>query len=68
MTLEVNTANRAVAAEEAIDAYTNMLSSLEPLTEPWKNVDLTFELNSTASNPQQLLTGSNWSWLKQEAL
>jgi len=62
MTLEVNVTNRAAAAEEALDMYTNMLSSLElfpPLPEPWQDVDLTLELNSASSNPQQLLTGSD---------
>ena len=62
MTLEVNVTNRAAAAEEALDMYTNMLSSLElfpPLPEPWQDVDLTLELNSASSNPQQLLAGSD---------
>lgn len=62
MTLEVNVTNRAAAAEEAIDAYTNMLSSLElfpPLPEPWQDVDLTLELNSGSSSLQQLLVGSD---------
>ena len=62
MTLEVNVTNRAAAAEEALDIYTNMLSSLElfpPLPEPWQDVDLTLELNSASSDPQQLLTGSD---------
>ena len=62
MTLEVNVTNRAAAAEEALDTYTSMLSSLElfpPLPEPWQDVDLTLELNSASSDPQQLLTGSD---------
>ena len=62
MTLEVNVTNRAAAAEETLDIYTNMLSSLElfpPLPEPWQDVELTLELNSASSNPQQLLTGSD---------
>ena len=62
MTLEVNVTNRAAAAEEALDMYTNMLSSLElfpPLPDPWQDVDLTLELNSASSNPHQLLTGSD---------
>jgi kinetochore protein NDC80 len=62
MTLEVNVTNRAAAAEEALDIYTNMLSSLElfpPLPEPWQDIDLTLELNSASSDPQQLLTGSD---------
>lgn len=62
MTLEVSVTNRAAAAEEALDTYTSMLSSLElfpPLPEPWQDVDLTLELNSASSDPQQLLTGSD---------
>ena len=62
MTLEVNVTNRAAATEEALDTYTNLLSSLElfpPLPEPWQDVDLTLELNSASSNPQQLLAGSD---------
>ncbi|TFK26419.1 hypothetical protein FA15DRAFT_654414 [Coprinopsis marcescibilis] len=62
MTLEVSVTNRVAAAEEAIDVYTNLLSSLDlfpPLPEPWQDIDLTLELNSAVSNPQQLLVGSD---------
>ncbi|PPQ65102.1 hypothetical protein CVT24_003063 [Panaeolus cyanescens] len=62
MNLEVNVTNRAAAAEEALDTYTNMLSDLELFPsppEPWQDIDLTLELNTAASNPQQLLTGSD---------
>ncbi|KAG6891035.1 hypothetical protein C0992_010697 [Termitomyces sp. T32_za158] len=62
MTLEVAVTNRAEAAEEALDAYTNLLSSLElfpPLPAPFQDVDLTLELNTAASNPQSLLLGSD---------
>ncbi|KAG6889725.1 hypothetical protein C0995_015023 [Termitomyces sp. Mi166 len=62
MNLEVNVTNRAEAAEEALDAYTNMLSSLElfpPLPPPFQDVDLTLELNTAASNPQLLLSGAD---------
>ncbi|KAJ7285626.1 HEC/Ndc80p family-domain-containing protein [Mycena rebaudengoi] len=62
MTLEVNVTNRAAAAEEAIDTYTNLLSSLElfpPLPAPLQDVDLTLDLNTAASNPQHLLTGAD---------
>ncbi|KAF8969804.1 HEC/Ndc80p family-domain-containing protein [Flammula alnicola] len=60
MTLEVKVTNRAAAVEEALDTYTNMLSALELFPnppEPWQDVDLTLELNSASSNPQQLLIG-----------
>lgn len=61
MTLEVNVTNRAAASEEAIDAYTNLLSSLDlfpPLPPPMSDIDLTLELN-TAAPPQQLLVGAD---------
>lgn len=60
MTLEVKVANRTAAVEEALDAYSNMLSALDIYPnppEPWQDVDLTLELNSASSNPQQLLMG-----------
>ncbi|KAG6829987.1 hypothetical protein H0H87_009594 [Tephrocybe sp. NHM501043] len=62
MTLEVNVTNRAEAAEEALDAYTNLLSSLElfpPLPPPFEDVDLTLELNTASANPQLLLSGAD---------
>jgi hypothetical protein len=62
MTLEVNVTNRASAAEEALEAYNNLLTSLElfpPLPPPLRDVDLTLELNTAASNPQQLLSGAD---------
>ncbi|PPQ64676.1 hypothetical protein CVT26_002766 [Gymnopilus dilepis] len=58
--LEIKVTNRAAAVEEALDTYTNMLSSLELFPtppEPWQDVDLTLELNSASANPQQLLLG-----------
>jgi kinetochore protein NDC80 len=62
MALEVNVTHRAEAAEEALDAYTNLLSSLElipPLPAPFQDVDLRLELNTAASNPQLLLSGAD---------
>jgi len=62
MALEVNVTHRAEATEEALDAYTHLLSSLElfpPLPPPLENVDLTLELNTAASNPQLLLSGAD---------
>ncbi|KAJ7694146.1 HEC/Ndc80p family-domain-containing protein [Mycena rosella] len=62
MTLEVNVTNRAAAAEEAIDVYTNLLNSLglfPPLAPPLQDVDLTLELNTASSNPQTLLSGAD---------
>ncbi|KAG5728370.1 putative kinetochore protein NDC80 [Termitomyces sp. T112] len=61
MTLEVTVTNRAEAAEEALDAYTNLLSSLEllPPLPPFQDVDLTLELNTATSNPQLLLLGAD---------
>ncbi|KAG6813606.1 hypothetical protein H0H92_009223 [Tricholoma furcatifolium] len=62
MMLEVNVTNRAEAAEEALDSYANMLSSLDllpPLPHPFEDIDLRLELNSAASNPQLLLSGAD---------
>lgn len=62
LTLEVTFANRAEAAEEALDAYTNLLSSLElfpPLPAPFQDADLTLELNTAATNPQSFLAGAD---------
>ncbi|TFY81964.1 hypothetical protein EWM64_g2047 [Hericium alpestre] len=62
MSLEVTVTNRGAAAEEALDAYTNLLSSLglfPPLPPPFHEVDLTLELNTAASNPQQLVSGAD---------
>ena len=62
MNLEVSVTNRVGAAEEALDLYTNLLSTLDlfpPLPEPWDSVELTLELNSAVSNPQQLLVGAD---------
>ncbi|KAF8892608.1 HEC/Ndc80p family-domain-containing protein [Infundibulicybe gibba] len=62
MAAEVSVTKRAAAAEETVDAYNNLLSSLElfpPLPPPWEDVDLTLELNTAASNPQLLLSGSD---------
>ncbi len=61
LNLEVNVTNRAAATEEALDAYVNLLSSLEllpPLPPPFEGVDLMLELNTAASNPTQLLKGA----------
>ena len=62
LALEVNVANRVTAVEEALDMYTGMLTTLglyPTPPEPWQDVDLTLELNSASSNPQQLLAGSD---------
>lgn len=62
MSLEVNVTNRAAAAEEALDSYTNLLSKLElfpPLPVPLHDIDLTLEINTGASNHLQLLNGAD---------
>lgn len=62
LSLEVNVANRITAVEEALDLYTGMLTMLGLYPnppEPWQDVDLSLELNSGSSNPQQLLSGSD---------
>jgi kinetochore protein NDC80 len=60
LSLEINVTNRAAAVEEALDTYTNLLSGLglyPTPPEPWQDIDLSLELNSASSNPQQLLFG-----------
>lgn len=62
MSLEVVMTNRGAAAEEALDLYTNLLSSLglfPPIPPPFQDIDLTLQLNIAISNPQQLLMGSD---------
>jgi len=60
LSLEVDVTNRAAAAEEALDTYANLLSGLglyPTPPEPWQDIDLSLELNTASSNPQQLLFG-----------
>ena len=62
MSLEIGVTHRAEAAEEALDAYNNLLTSLElfpPLPAPFEDINLTLELNTAASTPQQLLLGAD---------
>lgn len=62
MSFEVVMTNRGAAAEEALDLYTNLLSSLglfPPISPPFQDIDLTLQLNIAISNPQQILTGSD---------
>jgi kinetochore protein NDC80 len=62
LNLEVTLANRVTTVEEALDTYTGMLTTLglyPTPPEPWQDVDLTLELNSASSNPQQLLIGAD---------
>lgn len=59
--LEVSMTKRVADAEEAVDTYTNMLSALNlfpPLPSPLEGVDLTLQLNTAVSNPQEMLYGS----------
>jgi kinetochore protein NDC80 len=60
LSLEVAVANRGAAAEEAVDAYTRLLSNLglfPPLPPPFQDTDLQVELNTAASQPEYLLKG-----------
>jgi kinetochore protein NDC80 len=62
LNLEVTLANRVTTVEEALDTYTGMLTTLglyPTPPEPWQDIDLTLELNSASSNPQQLLIGTD---------
>jgi kinetochore protein NDC80 len=60
LSLEVSVANRGAAAEEAVDVYTRLLSSLglfPPLPPPFQDIDLQVELNTAASHTEYLLKG-----------
>jgi len=60
LSLEVAVANRGAAAEEAVDAYTRLLSNLglfPPLPPPFQDIDLQVELNTAASQTENLLKG-----------
>ncbi|RPD65917.1 hypothetical protein L226DRAFT_183236 [Lentinus tigrinus ALCF2SS1-7] len=60
--LEVSLTRKVSDAEEALDQYTSLLSTLElfpPLPPPLEDVDLTIDLHSAAANPQGLLTGAD---------
>ncbi|KAI8998832.1 HEC/Ndc80p family-domain-containing protein [Trametes punicea] len=60
--LEVSLTRKVSDAEEALDQYTSLLSSLglfPPLPPPLEDVDLTIDLHSAASSPQGLLTGAD---------
>ncbi|KIY51118.1 hypothetical protein FISHEDRAFT_64619 [Fistulina hepatica ATCC 64428] len=62
MSLEVNVANRAEAADETVDSHNNLLASLElvpPLPDPWQDLDPTLELNTATPNPSELLRGED---------
>jgi len=62
LNLEVTLANRVTTVEEALDTYTGMLTTLglyPTPPEPWQDIDLTLDLNSASSNPQQLLVGTD---------
>ncbi|KAI0807228.1 HEC/Ndc80p family-domain-containing protein [Fomes fomentarius] len=60
--LEVSLTRKVSDAEEALDQYTSLLSSLElfpPLPPPLEDIDLTIDLHSASANPQGLLSGAD---------
>ncbi|KAI0781147.1 HEC/Ndc80p family-domain-containing protein [Trametes elegans] len=60
--LEVSLTRKVSDAEEALDQYTSLLSTLglfPPLPPPLEDIDLTIDLHSAAGNPQDLLTGAD---------
>jgi kinetochore protein NDC80 len=60
LSLEVSVANRGAAAEESVDVYTRLLSNLglfPPLPPPFQDIDLQVELNTAASQTEDLLKG-----------
>ncbi|KAH9901177.1 HEC/Ndc80p family-domain-containing protein [Cubamyces lactineus] len=60
--LEVSLTRKVSDAEEALDQYTSLLSTLglfPPLPPPLEDIDLTIDLHSAAANPQGLLSGAD---------
>ncbi|PIL23804.1 hypothetical protein GSI_13555 [Ganoderma sinense ZZ0214-1] len=60
--LEVSLTRKVSDAEEALDQYTSLLSTLglfPPMAPPLEDVDLTIDLHSAAANPSGLLTGAD---------
>lgn len=60
--LEVSLTKKVEDADDAVDTYTNLLSELNlfpPLPPPLPNINLSLRLNSAASNPQEMLLGSD---------
>lgn len=58
--LEVSLGKKTADAEEAIDSYNGLLTTLglfPPLPPPLENVNLALRMNSAASDLRQLLTG-----------
>ncbi|KZT11476.1 uncharacterized protein LAESUDRAFT_272490 [Laetiporus sulphureus 93-53] len=60
--LEVSLTRKVSDTEEALDAYSNLLSNLglfPPLPPPLQDMDLNLDLNPAASNPLNLLSGAD---------
>ncbi|CAL1704145.1 unnamed protein product [Somion occarium] len=60
--LEVSLTRKVEDADDAVDTYNNLLSALNlfpPLPPPLPDINLTLKLNSAASNPQEMLVGSD---------
>ena len=60
--LEVSLTRKVSDAEEALDQYLSLLSSLElfpPLPPPLEDVDLTINLHTASATPQGLLSGAD---------
>ncbi|KAH8107205.1 HEC/Ndc80p family-domain-containing protein [Cristinia sonorae] len=58
--LEVSLTKKVADAEDAVDAYTNLLATLglfPPLPPPLQDVKLTLALNTAAPNPPDILVG-----------
>lgn len=61
MKLEISLTRKVTDAEEAVDAYTNLLSSLglfPPLAPPLDSVNLALTLNTASPDIQEMLKGS----------
>ncbi|KAJ4488182.1 HEC/Ndc80p family-domain-containing protein [Lentinula aciculospora] len=62
MSLEVSLTNRISGTEETLHTYNVGLSTLgllPPLSPPHSDINLTLELNTASSDPNQLLSGSD---------
>ncbi|KAL1675601.1 HEC/Ndc80p family-domain-containing protein [Schizophyllum commune] len=59
---EIAVTHRSTAAEEALDAYENLLATLglfPPLQPPWEDIDLSLQLNTAAGDTRDLLVGAD---------
>ncbi|TRM61738.1 HEC/Ndc80p family-domain-containing protein [Schizophyllum amplum] len=59
---EIAVTHRSTAAEEALDAYIDLVANLDlfpPLQPPWEHIDLSLQLNTATSDVRDLLSGAD---------